>query len=115
MSIVGRTARVLGTAVITLGFVVGAGLPVSAAQTSGRPVTGNFHIDGGAIRTCAWRHCTRVGLGYRNQQARMHCFVVGESLNGDSTWLRLTNLATGVEGYSHVSVISDGGVTDQCP
>jgi hypothetical protein len=88
-----KATKILLAATVTAGGVLAAAAPASAY------VDGDYAASGVRIRTSA-PSGTILGLGYPGQGARLWCWVVSTTINGNPFWDNNTDRSTGVHGYS---------------
>ena len=71
-----------------------------AAPAMASNAKGDFTGSGVAIRQGPNTSFPRNGLGFPGQQQCTNFFTNGQSINGNTLWSHLKDIATGVTGYS---------------
>jgi hypothetical protein len=105
-----KIATTLG---LGLALAATAGLmAVPAAATT--PVAGDYISAGTNIRSGAHTTSSVNGIGYAGQGALIYCWVTGDDVSGDTTWLYNKDQATGVIGYSAEAVMTWSGGAGHC-
>lgn len=104
--------RKIVTAAATVVAIAATGL-VGVGTASG--FAGDYTGAGASIRACQYTSCTIQGYGYPGQGAQIECYKNGTSVDGYVQWHRHNNLATGVRGYTTVTLMSWSGGVSICP
>lgn len=75
---------------------------------------GTFTESGVNIRNDRWTTCPILGEGYPGQTLIARCWAVGTWINGDGTWIYVTDETTGVTGWVFELYITWDGPVDEC-
>jgi hypothetical protein len=113
-----RTLATVGLMIAaSLTAVVPAASPAFAASCpdngwSTRDGSTGYFFDGSGIniRTGPSTNCTSLGMGYSSQRVQYDCYKEGQ----DGTWTHLTDLSTGVKGWSKDSLLVGSGSGWHC-
>jgi hypothetical protein len=78
----------------------------SHAHSNLDPRSGQFFDASGVyIRTGPHTSCTALGQGQLTHNVDYHCWAVGDTVNGWSTWTYLRDTTTGVSGWVSDSLL----------
>jgi hypothetical protein len=89
----------VATGVVTSALLL-ASMSTLAAPAMASNAKGDFTGSGVAIRQGPSQSFSRNGLGFPGQQQCTNFFTTGQSINGNTLWSHLKDIATGVTGYS---------------
>lgn len=79
---------------------VGGTRDCSHSHTNRDPRSGQFFDGSGVnIRTGPHTSCTSVGHGQLSHMVDYHCYAVGDTVNGWSTWTYLRDVTTNTYGW----------------
>lgn len=81
-------------------------LDCSHSHSNVDPRSGQFFDGSGVyIRTGPHTWCAALGQGQLSHTVDYHCYTVGETVNGWSTWTYLRDVSTGVSGWVNDSLL----------
>jgi hypothetical protein len=80
--------------------------PAPAAAAPSSDLEGWFTDDDVAIRAEPRLSARIHGRGYRDHKVTLHCYTVGDDVDGIKDWLKLTDRTTNVRGFSSAKYVS---------